>query len=63
MAQEWGHTGERVRDREWKKLQRKAKRLDHPSPHGSKDIWDAETIAIHAAITDWVGDITIYFME
>lgn len=59
---QWGHTGERVRDRELKKLQRKGRRLDHPA-HGSKDIWDAETIAVHAAITDWVGDITIHFTE
>lgn len=63
QAGEWGHTGARKRDTEWKKLQRKNRKLDHPKPHGSKDIWDAETAAICAAVTDWVGDITILFAE
>ncbi len=61
-ASEWGHNGEAIRDREWRKLQRKGKRLDHP-PQGSKDIWDAESVAIFTAITDWVGDISIEFAD
>jgi hypothetical protein len=55
---EIGHTGEARRDAEWRKLQRKGKALDHP-PGGSKDILDAEFVAINAAVSDWMGKIEI----
>ena len=51
-------TGEARRDREWKQLQRKNERLDHPQ-NGSKDIWDAETIAIYLAATSQCAELEL----
>ena len=49
------------RDREWKQLIRKRQRIDHPQ-YGSKDIYDAESIAIWLALCDRIGTFDLTFL-
>jgi hypothetical protein len=49
------------RDREWKQLIRKRQRIDHPQ-YGSKDIYDAESVAIWLAICDRLGTFDLTFL-
>lgn len=50
--------GEVVRDREWRQIQRKGNSVDHPE-NGSKDVWDAETVAIWLAVTHKCSELEI----
>lgn len=48
------------RDREWKHLQRRGQKIDHPQQPGeSKDLYDAEAIAIWLAATHKFGAIEL----
>lgn len=49
------------RDKEWKQLIRKRQRIDHPQ-YGSKDIYDAESVAIWLAICDRLGTFDLDFL-
>ena len=51
------------RDKEWRQLQRtKSGRIDHPE-RGSKDLYDAESLAIWHAVTYKCGDIQFSWTE
>lgn len=62
MTHTYGFTGDARRDIEWLRLQRKGKKLDHPVG-GSKDIYDAESVAISMAINDWMGNVEIHWTD
>lgn len=49
------------RDREWKQLIRKRQKIDHPQ-YGSKDLYDAESIAIWLGICDRLGTFDLNFL-
>jgi hypothetical protein len=48
------------RDKEWKQLQRKGQKIDHPQqPGASKDLYDAEAVAIWLAATSKCANIEL----
>ena len=48
------------RDTEWRKLQLiGTRKIDHP-PNGSKDLWDAESVAIWLAVNSACADIRMF---
>lgn len=56
-----GFTGERRRDVEWRRLEQKGTKIDHP-PRGSKDIFDAESMAVWAAGTHFDSRLDVLWI-
>ena len=49
------------RDSEWRRLQRHGERIDHPSgPGESKDLFDAEAVAIYLAAVWKCGTMEVF---